>query len=459
MPGDRAKRRGRAPKPRVLWVSDSPRLHTGHGRAADEITKRLAASGRYELSVLGWSVDAPADDASGYTAFPPGPQAWSSARINRVIEDIGPDVVVTSGPLSILGVMNKVPLREFVSWIGYAFFEGAPLPARQHGVVRQMDRVVVASSWCRSALAKGPRREALPTSRVEVIPLGVDPGVFYPRPDRKAVRAASGLEGRFVIGCVAKNEFRKQIPVLLEAFATFASRHADAFLYLHMDPDGPAWPLPELVKRHQIERRVAFTRGLAGPMGVGSRSLNTIYNLFDVMVLPTMGEAFGLPIVEAMAAGVPVVATDCSAVSELVEGRGELIPVRAWLTMSWDNAEYALADGAGLVSILERLHTDRELREGYAARGRVFAEQQTWDRTGEAWVDLLSRVISGRPGRRRALRPWLEAVRAASLPAASPRRRVGVEGGPVASPTESQSDASEEGRRSLTAGEGRREAT
>jgi hypothetical protein len=177
------------------------------------------------------------------------------------------------------------------------------------------------------------------------------------------------------------------------------------------------------------------------------------------MVLPTMGEAFGLPIVEAMAAGVPVVATDCSAVSELVEGRGELIPVRAWLTMSWDNAEYALADGAGLVSILERLHTDRELREGYAARGRVFAEQQTWDRTGEAWVDLLSRVISGRPGRRRALRPWLEAVRAASLPAASPRRRVGVEGGPVASPTESQSDASEEGRRSLTAGEGRREAT
>ncbi|NCQ29488.1 MAG: glycosyltransferase family 4 protein, partial [Armatimonadetes bacterium] len=49
-----------------------------------------------------------------------------------------------------------------------------------------------------------------------------------------------------------------------------------------------------------------------------------IYNLFDVMVLPTMGEGFGLQFLEAMACGIPVVATDCSAVTELLEGRGEL---------------------------------------------------------------------------------------------------------------------------------------
>jgi hypothetical protein len=54
---DRAEHRGNAPKARVLWVSESPRLHTGHGRVADEITKRLAASGRFELGVLGWSVE------------------------------------------------------------------------------------------------------------------------------------------------------------------------------------------------------------------------------------------------------------------------------------------------------------------------------------------------------------------------------------------------------------------
>jgi len=405
---DRAEHRGNAPKPRVLWVSESPRLHTGFGRVADEITRRLAASGRFELGVLGWSMEPPQNGPGDYTLFSPGAEPWSSTRVNRVIDDFCPDVVVTSGPLFALRSMVDVPLREFVSWVGYASLEAAPLSADMQVLLREMDQVVVPSAWCRSAIAEEPRAEGQPMPATQVIYHGVDTQVFRPRPDRQVLRAALGLEDRFVIGCVAKNDFRKQIPILIKAFALFVERHPDAFLYLHTDPDGPAWRLPELVKLYRLERQVAFTQGLAGPVGVTSWALNVVYNLFDVMALPTMGEAFGLPILEAMAAGVPVIATACSAVTELVEGRGELIAVRDWLTMHWDNAEYALADAGDLVEKLERLYSDRDLRMEYARNGRGFAETMTWDHTADAWMRLLDEVAPRTaPGHREALTPWL----------------------------------------------------
>jgi len=373
----------------VLWISESPRLHTGHGRVAHEITRRLAGTGRYELGILGWAVEPPLESGAGYTEFPPGAQPWSPTRVNQVIEEFGPDVVVTSGPLSALGMMGTVPLREVVSWVGYAFFEASPLATESRAALGGMDRAVVPSRWCQSVLAGGHPDEARPGPAVRLIRLGVDTHTFRPRPDREVLRAALDLEDRFVIGCVAANDFRKQIPILVKAFAVLAECHREALLYLHMDPDGPGWRLPELVRRYGVENRVAFTRGLAGPMGIASGALNVLYNLFDVMALPTMGEAFGLPILEAMAAGIPVIATACSSVTELVEGRGELVAVRDWVTMNWDNAEYALADVDDLVAKLTRLHGDQDLRKEYSRKGRAFAQTMSWDHTVSGWMRLL----------------------------------------------------------------------
>jgi glycosyltransferase involved in cell wall biosynthesis len=226
------------------------------------------------------------------------------------------------------------------------------------------------------------------------IPLGVDPSVFRPLSDRDRVRAEAGLSGRFVVGCVARNLFRKQIPILIKAFAGFCRDHPDVFLYLHMDPDDQGWRLLEVLRRYGVADRAAFTRGLAGAAGVNDTTLNMIYNLFDVMVLPTMGEAFGLPLLEAMAAGVPVLATDCSAVPELVGDRGELVKVKDWLTLTWDGAEYAIADGDDLAQRLSRLHADGEARAEYGARGRAFALRMTWDHCASRWMALIDRHLA-----------------------------------------------------------------
>lgn len=407
---------------RVLWVSESPRIQSGFGRVTRELAARLAKGRKYEVGVLGWEAQLQTTerDPAGYMVLPPGPRAWSPERIARAIDEFAPDVVVASGPLSALHTVASAPNRAFVRCAGHACFEAGPLPESTVGVLAQMDQVVVPSQWCKQvadralsaqvASSQGPDRLAsqrtdarsgldeatpAPTTPAEaaVVPLGVDARVFCPLPDRLGLRAAAGLEGRFVVGCVARNLFRKQIPILLRAFARFAQDRADAFLYLHMDPDDQGWRLLELVRRHGLSQRVAFTRGLAGAVGVSDASLNMIYNLFDVMVLPTMGEAFGLPLLEAMAAGIPVVATDCSAVTELVGGQGELVRVREWLTLTWDGAEYALADADDIASRLDRLYADRELLAEYSRRGMQKVREFAWERSAEGWSAVIDRLI------------------------------------------------------------------
>jgi len=83
---------------------------------------------------------------------------------------------------------------------------------------------------------------------------------------------------------------------------------------------------------------------------VSDADLANIYRAFDVFALPTMGEGFGIPILEAMACGVPVVATACSAVTELLEGHGELIPAIATVVSPPYNQELAVAETGGLTA-------------------------------------------------------------------------------------------------------------
>lgn len=375
---------------RVLWVSESPLAHSGFGRVASAVVARLADADTYELGVLGWEIEPEPElgNQRSIAWFSPGPHSWSRARMNAVIDQFAPDVVITAGPLCLLHSMTQTPNRAFVKWIGYASFEAEPLVRAVGELLRGMDQVAVRSNWCKSVV-----EELCPTADCRIVAHGVDSAVFRPLPNRRELRDSAGLSDRFVVGCVARNWFRKQIPILIRAFADSAADQPDAFLYLHMDPDDGDWPLLELAARHGIADRTAFTRGLAGVIGIDQPQLNRIYNLFDVMVLPTMGEAFGLPILEAMAAGAPVAATDCSAVTELVAGRGELIEVGAHMTMPWDGAECAVADAHSIVEQLKVLYGDEERRRRHSVQGRRFAKTMTWDRAADAWIALLRNVL------------------------------------------------------------------
>ena len=121
----------------------------------------------------------------------------------------------------------------------------------------------------------------------------------------------------FVVGCVARNQHRKNIPILFKGFKEFVERNElkpkDVRLIMHMDwNDAMGWPIPDYAKHYGIEDYLLPP--MMGVLDLGQalseEGLANLYNCMDIFVLPTAGEGFGIPTVEAMSCGVPVAVTD-----------------------------------------------------------------------------------------------------------------------------------------------------
>ena len=216
---------------------------------------------------------------------------------------------------------------------------------------RLVDGVLVNS---RAAAEELTRRFGVPPGRVHAIPGGVDVASFDVAEPDEALRSEMGLRGAKVVGVVGKLSRVKNQAFFIRAAARVLTKRKDvAFLIVG---DGPL--------RKELEE-------LAGWLGVAGRVLflgerrdvPELLKLMDVFVMPSMSEGLPNAIMEAMAAGLPVVATDVGGVSELVvDGEtGRLIPL---------GGESQLADA--VVGLLDDDGFAREL--GRAGHERVRSE-------------------------------------------------------------------------------------
>jgi len=153
------------------------------------------------------------------------------------------------------------------------------------------------------------------------IPLGTDTNLFIPYDEQKRqiLKAQWGLTDKYVVGCVARNQPRKFLDREIKAFKLVADKIPNAVLFLHTDPNDMAQPfsLLKLIQRYNLENRVRFS-GMNAMNSFGKKQMVDVYNLMDVFFLSTSGEGWGIPFVEAMSCGIPVVATDYTTTDEIV---------------------------------------------------------------------------------------------------------------------------------------------
>jgi glycosyltransferase involved in cell wall biosynthesis len=166
--------------------------------------------------------------------------------------------------------------------------------------------------------------EALAELRPLYVPHGVATEVFQPQ-DQARVRARAGMpKDAFVVGIVAVNKgapSRKSLAEMLEAFAIFRSRHDDALLYLHTELMGAqsGTHLPSLLEDLKVDEDAVMVvdqyRYLYEPFA--PEDMAERYATFDVLMNASMGEGFGLTVLEAQACGVPAIVTDFTAMREV----------------------------------------------------------------------------------------------------------------------------------------------
>ena len=205
--------------------------------------------------------------------------------------------------------------------------------------------------------------------KVDVVPLGVRPEPeIAPAPD---VRARLAVPPGPLVACVAQKRAHKNLAVLVRAFAQLP--HQDAQLVLPGAPTGYEAELRDLASELGVAARVHF------PAWLEEAELEGLYAAADCFVLPSLIEGFGLPVLEAMRAGTPVVCSDASALPE-VAGDAAL------LCDPHDPADIARQIGR----VLSEPGLAQDLRE----RGRARVRELTWRRTAELTLASYGRALS-----------------------------------------------------------------
>jgi glycosyltransferase involved in cell wall biosynthesis len=229
-----------------------------------------------------------------------------------------------------------------------------------HASARLADALVADSE---STRLDAIRLAHIPSQKIFTAQLGVTPD-FHPVSDVAAlqtVRQKYYLPERFVL-CVGLIEPRKNIPTLLHAFAQITAQFPDQRLVL---VGRRGWMVETL------EQQIA-SLGLAGkvifPGYVAQTDLPMVYNLADICVYPSLYEGFGLPVLEALACGTPVITSNVSSMPEIVGPAGLLLPP---------------TDSQALAAALQRLLSDPAERQRLAAQGPARAARFTWQRTAE----------------------------------------------------------------------------
>jgi glycosyltransferase involved in cell wall biosynthesis len=200
------------------------------------------------------------------------------------------------------------------------------------------------------------------SSRIVVIHHGVDPIPEFAAEDLKAFRRRFRLERPFLLH-VGALQARKNILRLIEAFETL---EGDFDLVLAGSDGYKAEEIHACIANSPARQRIRALGYL--PNG----AIERLYRSAAALAFPSLEEGFGLPVLEAMSAGLPVVTSNCSALAEIAGGAALLVD-------PLDTA--ALAEG------LSRATADSSLRRELIEKGRARAAQFTWRRAAERTRD------------------------------------------------------------------------
>ena len=234
----------------------------------------------------------------------------------------------------------------------------------QKRVVRRLPRVITVSSSSARDLCDQMGARA---GQVAVVPVGVDPSHFRP------LSAVARQPGRIMTTASADVPLKGLLP-LIEAVAKVRTERPAELVVVGQPREGSA--VPAAIERLGLEDAVRLEGA------VDDRRMIELYAQAEVAVVPSLYEGFSLPAIEAMACGVPLVATTGGALPEVVGRDGDT----ALLVPPGDPSALAVAIG--------RLLDDRELRVrvGAAGRARVL-DRYTWSATARATEDEYRQVL------------------------------------------------------------------
>jgi glycosyltransferase involved in cell wall biosynthesis len=271
-------------------------------------------------------------------------------------------------------VVTVHDLNIYLNWPSWLrsgrLFRWADMAVQTPLAVRAADRIITDSEYSKGTICKILRVEP---SRVAVVPLAPDP-FFDEAPSAAEIdeaRASTG--GAPYVLYVGVLSPQKNLGMLIKAFAASSLPRGGARLVLAGSDSGHGAELRAQAAAAGVARQVQLTGFISRPL------LRALYRQSLAVVLPSHGEGFGLPLVEAMASGVPVLAANRQSLPEVVGDAGCL---------------FEPDDVDGLSDQLSLLLAEPSFRKGLVERGRARRPRFSWSAAAAATAAIYEEVAT-----------------------------------------------------------------
>lgn len=238
--------------------------------------------------------------------------------------------------------------------------------------LKKADRIITVSEFSKKDIIKYLR---YPKDRIDVINDAVDHNRYYQKRDKSILNKYNISKNEKVILYVGSEQKRQNIPFLLESFCELKKILPEVKLLKigNSQKSKSENNLLDLIKKLGLEKEVVFT-GL-----VSEEELPKWYNAADLLVYPCLYAGFGLPPLEAMACGTPVITSNLTSLPEVVGNAGIMVDPR--------NKDQ-------LVRAMHEVLTNKNLRDSLVKKGLKKAETFNWEKSAEETLAVYKKVTT-----------------------------------------------------------------
>ncbi len=224
-------------------------------------------------------------------------------------------------------------------------------------------------------ISQNSRREIselmnVPSDKIHVTYCAVDASVYYPRKDKELIRMKYGIDGPYIL-YLGTLEPRKNIPALIKAFHSVSQRLDGIKLVLAGSRGWKSENIYSLIDELAMTDKVIFTGYVA------ENDKPVLYSCAEIFVFPSLYEGFGIPPLEAMACGTPVICSNTSSLPEVVGDAGVLVDPKNEEQLAYE---------------IERLMNDSSEREILSGKGIIQAKKFSWKDSACTILDIYNKL-------------------------------------------------------------------
>lgn len=352
---------------KIAWLSDFDTIGSGYFNISVPLCEGLIAKGHDVRAVgLGYRGN---EHPYNFGIIPAGSMKEALAILQNVYQLWNFDVFVVALDITLQEIILRTISNRTFGYVGILPLESDPLCMSWAMSLMQMDKVFIISQF-------GVDEAKKMNIEAEHLEIGVDTDKWRvpSETERSALRASYGIEpDTFVVLTVADNQERKNLSAAMKIFAGFSKKVPKSkYILVTREHAYVGWKLQDLAQLLKINNKFNIYE-----RGISFQELWNLYAISDAFLLTSKAEGLGMPLLEAMATGIPCVATNCTAISELLaDGRGILV-----------DPEYSYTDPFGngnryFINVKEGIHKLQfAVRGEITDKARKYVEDRTWDKT------------------------------------------------------------------------------